>query len=144
MKEKADKLDQLLDNQNQIIKSCQSCKEHEITISRLQQTLIKLNEQYDIIKSQYQRLLSRQYTSIGISEPKYDILTPHRQYFLSTRLNNNRNFKNEAPDNCLSQFNLSTLGSCDIVMQQQNSPMPIIRSPIQQYQTTDKYSYTKK
>ncbi|CAF4512518.1 unnamed protein product [Rotaria sp. Silwood1] len=118
--------------------------EHEITISRLQQTLIKLNEQYDIIKSQYQRLLSRQYTSIGISEPKYDILTPHRQYFLSTRLNNNRNFKNEAPDNCLSQFNLSTLGSCDIVMQQQNSPMPIIRSPIQQYQTTDKYSYTKK
>lgn len=38
------------------------CQEHEITITRLQQTLLKLNEQYDIMKSQYQQLLSAQYT----------------------------------------------------------------------------------
>jgi hypothetical protein len=38
------------------------CQEHEITITRLQQTLLKLNEQYDAIKSQYQRLLSTQHT----------------------------------------------------------------------------------
>jgi len=38
------------------------CQEHEITIVRLQQTLLKLNEQYDTMKSQYQRLLSVQHT----------------------------------------------------------------------------------
>ncbi|CAF0722770.1 unnamed protein product [Rotaria sordida] len=141
IKEKADELDQLLNEQNQTVKSCLSCKEHEVTISRLQQTLIKLNKQYDTIKSQYQRLLSTQYTPIGISKSKHEISAQHRQYSLSTRLNNNENFKNK--DSCLSQSNLSTLGSCDIVMKQQNSSMPIIRSPIQQYQTTYKCNFIK-
>lgn len=47
-----------LNEQNKTINSCLMCQEHEITISRLQQTLLKLNEQYDRIKSQYQRLIS--------------------------------------------------------------------------------------
>jgi RNA recognition motif-containing protein len=73
IKEENDKLNQLLDNQNKIINSCLMCQEHEITIARLQQTLLKLNEQYDTIKSQYQRLLSTQQTPIILSKPgKYN------------------------------------------------------------------------
>ncbi len=45
---------------NQLLNSSQICQEHEMTIVRLQQTLLKLNEQYETIKSQYQRLISIQ------------------------------------------------------------------------------------
>jgi hypothetical protein len=73
IKEKNDKLNQLVDNQNETVKLCLSCKEHEVTIGRLQQTLLKLNEQYDTIKLQYQRLLSAQYTPRGCPKSgKYD------------------------------------------------------------------------
>jgi hypothetical protein len=50
-------------NQN----SCRMCKEHQTTIIRLQQTLSKLNDQYETIKSQYQRLISTEHkpTKLG-------------------------------------------------------------------------------
>jgi hypothetical protein len=55
-------------NQNKLINSCRMCKEHEITIIRLQQTLSKLNEQYETIKSQYQRLISTPPTSVKLGK----------------------------------------------------------------------------
>jgi hypothetical protein len=88
IEDKNKKLNQLLDDQNRIKNSCLLCKEHEVTIGRLQQTLTKLNEQYDTIKSQYQRLLSTQYTPAVSRKPdEYNYISKH-QYSLSTRLNN--------------------------------------------------------
>jgi hypothetical protein len=37
------------------------CEEHQTTIIRLQQTLSKLNDQYETIKLQYQRIISTQH-----------------------------------------------------------------------------------
>ncbi|CAF3558436.1 unnamed protein product [Adineta steineri] len=102
LKEKYDKLDQLFNNQN----LCRSCNEHEVTIMKLQQTLSKLNEQYETTKSQYQRLLS--------TKSKIDILTQHNHYLLSTRLKNDEYYKSEVSEYYASQSNLSTANSCDI------------------------------
>ncbi|CAF3460937.1 unnamed protein product [Rotaria socialis] len=138
IKEKVDKLNQflLLNDQNKTIHSCLSCKEHKVTIDRLQHRFIKLNEQYDKINSQYQQLLEIQYTPIAFSKSKHDISILPRRHVLSTRLNNNRNLKTEASENCLSQSNLSTFDLNDIAMKQANSRLPTIRSHVQQHQTT--------
>jgi hypothetical protein len=68
MKEKNDKLNHLVNDQNRTVQGCLSCKEHEMTIARLKQTLFNLNEQYDTIKLQYQRLLLTEYTPIVLSK----------------------------------------------------------------------------
>jgi hypothetical protein len=68
MKEKNEKLNHLVNDQNRTVQGCLSCKEHEMTIARLKQTLFNLNEQYDTIKLQYQRLLLTEYTPIVLSK----------------------------------------------------------------------------
>ena len=67
-------------NQN----SCRMCEDHQTTIIRLQQTLSKLNDQYETIKSQYQRLISAEHTPTKHDIP---ITTRRHHYSLSTRLN---------------------------------------------------------